>query len=131
MEQQLLTYSAIVFELQLLGLDVFNAHMTEAAVKVVELKHEEVWLVLTNVVVWGQVDRDIDVALYHAHKVQVLLNLLHIGRHFKEFRRHWAKLLLLHIQVEDVEERKAGPECIVKVLHALIVGLGNLHVWVE
>jgi len=53
-----------------LTLDV-GPHMLELAVQIVQLKHEEVGLVLIQVVLWHQVNRQIELVLDLHNVVQI------------------------------------------------------------
>ena len=100
-------YATIVFELKLFRLlHVFNAKMAETTVKIIQLQHKKVRLILVNIVVRSEVDWNINMALDHANQVQVLLDLLYIDGHFVKFSWVWSQVFILDVQIEDVEEWK-------------------------
>ena len=98
-------YATVVFELKLFRLlDIFDAKVAETTVEIVELEHEKVRFILVDIVIWREVDWNINMALNHANQVQVLLYLLYVDGYFIKFSWIWSKIFILYIQIEDVEE---------------------------
>ena len=86
---------------------------------------------MVDVVIRREIDRHVDVPLDDADQMQVLLDLIHIHGHLEELGRLRPQILILDVQIEDVEERQARSEGVVKVLHSLVLGRRYLNVRVE
>ena len=105
--------------------------MLELAVQVVQLQHQEVWLVVLDVILRGQVDGHIDLVLDLNHQAQVL-HAFSLGlREFEEVAWDRLELLILDVQIEYIEHWQACCKRVVEVLQSLARSLRDLLVRIE